>query len=134
MQSNNSGEHTIPGLGIKCKLVNDEDSLDSMLNTLLPNTAMINVDLEGIDLSREGQVCLMQIHGANTDRVYIIDFIGFNPFTTLNGRLKTLLETTAVTKVFFDPRNDAAALSHQFNVHLKNVICLQLAEVADCRS
>ena len=44
--------------------------------------------------------------------------------------LKSMLEDEAVLKIFLDPRPDSDALYHHYGVHLKNCVCLQLAEIA----
>ena len=86
----------------------------------------IYVDVEGVSLSREGQVCLLQCMGETTP-VYVFDLL-------LLGRipesLRQILESGDWQKYTWDPRGDADALYHKFGVILQNVVCLQLAELA----
>merc|ERR1712194_434992 len=54
--------------------------------------------------------------------------------TARGTTLKSILESSEYEKVWFDPRNDADALFHQFGVYPKHIFDLQLAEVASRRS
>jgi exonuclease 3'-5' domain-containing protein 1 len=121
-------------LGINAFVVDDEESFKSMLEKMktdLKKINRINVDFEGIDLSKDGRVCLGQFHVAETTDVYIVDFIKIsNPFTFCDSGLGDLMKSFDYVKVFFDPRNDMDAICNQFNAQVNNVICLQLSEVA----
>ena len=44
--------------------------------------------------------------------------------------MKQLLEDNTTIKLFCDPRSDSDALYHHYRVHLQNVHCVQLAEIA----
>ncbi len=48
--------------------------------------------------------------------------------------LKSIFESTTWKKFFFDPRSDCDALFNLYNVQAVNVICLQLADVAQSRA
>lgn len=119
----------IPSLGFSYLFVDTEPKLISMLADFA-NSSIINVDFEGVELCRLGQVCLGQFHASQSRRVYIVDFVTMNPFEVADKRLKTLMESETILKVFFDPRNDADALVHLYGVHSRNALCLQVAEVA----
>jgi exonuclease 3'-5' domain-containing protein 1 len=93
------------------------------------------IDLEGINLSRHGQVSIMQIHVSPTKRTYLIDIYALceEVFSTRseNGvTLKGVLESATVSKVFFDVRNDSDALFAHFGISLAGVQDLQLMELA----
>jgi ribonuclease D len=86
----------------------------------------IAVDCEGVDLSRTGKLCLVQI-GLQNGTVFIFDItvLGALAFEIrMNDgieTLKTLLESPRILKIIFDVRNDSEALFHQYNVALTNV-------------
>lgn len=123
----------VSNLGFCYHLIDTEDKLNFMLGKIA-NDSIINIDFEGIDLCKTGKVCLAQVHASNSDTVFLVDFITMNPFTAANGKFKHLMESEAICKVFFDPRNDIDAIANQFDINVKNVLCLQLAEVATRRS
>ena len=107
----------------------------------------VAMDIEGIDLSRTGAICLLQIGivhstasgagsslvgaasasaaGPNT-HVYLFDITVMGAPAFSEGRLKELLESTGVQKVCYDIRNDADALQSQFNVRLSGAYDLQI--------
>jgi exonuclease 3'-5' domain-containing protein 1 len=121
-------------LNFKCAFIQNEKSLDAMTEKILSETRKnekcLNVDFEGVDLCRHGQICLGQFHLSGSDIVYVVDFIAFDPFKAANGKLKQILESKTILKVFYDPRNDSDALANLHNVQMNNVLCLQVAEVA----
>lgn len=119
----------VANLGFYYKLIDSEDLMILMLDSI-KDSKMINIDFEGINLCKIGKVCLAQVHASKSDTVFIIDFITMNPFEVANGRFKDLMESEMVCKVFFDPRNDIDAIANQFKIHTKNVLCLQVADVA----
>lgn len=93
------------------------------------------LDLEGINLSRHGSISILQILIPTTESVFIIDV------HTLKGKvfetpshsglkLKEVLESNKIPKVFFDVRNDSDALYAHFQISLQCVIDIQLLEFA----
>lgn len=98
------------------------------------------VDFEGLKLSRNGALCLVQlICSDDPTLVYVIDVcvLGARAFSLMTAQgtsLKVLLENRNIRKVWFDPRNDVDALYHQFGIMAKGIFDLQLAEVAERRS
>lgn len=85
------------GLGFEVVLVDDEDKLADMMDTI-GEPSRVNVDFEGIDLCKTGRVCLGQVHVAETDVVYVVDFVSIeNPFKACEGRLRRLSESDATT-------------------------------------
>lgn len=109
-------------------------ALDTMVN--LPITPpSLYLDLEGINLSRQGSISILQIHVAPKNVTYLIDVhaMGAQSFTTLGSRgrnLKAILEDPAIPKVFFDLRNDSDALHAHFDIFLAGIQDLQLMELA----
>lgn len=89
----------------------------------------VAVDCEGVQLSRTGRLCLVQIAGP--DVVYFFDVVGrgdvgWGRLLFEKGGLKGLLESEDVWKVMHDCRHDSDALFHQFGVRLAPVIDTQV--------
>jgi exonuclease 3'-5' domain-containing protein 1 len=91
---------------------------------LLLRSGILAVDLEGIRLGRNGEICIVQVATAERD-VYLFDVtaLGHEAFTS---GLKELLESEAVTKLFFDCRGDCDALYHLHQVKPVNVLDMQV--------
>ncbi|TFK73376.1 hypothetical protein BDN72DRAFT_761787 [Pluteus cervinus] len=93
------------------------------------------VDLEGVHLSREGSVCILQILRVGSNRVWLIDVttLGAKAFEEKDHRgisLREVLESPKTQKLFFDVRNDSDALYNLHGVLLQNVYDLQVLELA----
>lgn len=89
------------------------------------------VDCEGVQLSRRGRLCLVQI--ASPESVYFFDITGAHPADPNAGKdlfekggLRSLLENNTIWKIMHDCRHDSDALFHQFNVKLGPVIDTQV--------
>jgi exonuclease 3'-5' domain-containing protein 1 len=121
-------------LNFKCMFVNNEDMLNRMTDKILleakNDSFALNVDFEGVNLSRDGRICLGQFHISGSSLVYVVDFVDLDPLKAADGKLTKILESGQIQKIFFDPRNDSDALANLHNVHMKNVLCLQVSEVA----
>ena len=106
------------------------------LTTLPTSPPSLFLDLEGVHLSREGSISIMQIFTKPNNHVYLIDIhtLGAAAFTTpaiaSGTTLKTLLEDNTVPKVFFDVRNDSDALFFHYQIELRGVEDVQLMENA----
>jgi exonuclease 3'-5' domain-containing protein 1 len=137
-----SEPQTIPSL-----LIDNPDSLGLFLQDLIEvvhsQCPTLYVDLEGIQLSRNGSVSLLTVllhSNGKPDRVYLVDIhtLGSSAFTTVASSssdreiqtLKDILETRKIPKVFFDVRNDSDALFSHFDIRMKGIIDLQLMENA----
>jgi len=123
-------------------IVSTEASLSRVLKRLRTEK-VISVDCEGSDLSKgswrngqfaeqnsmpvHGRLCLMQI-GTISREVFAIDVFRLGNRAFDLG-LRELLETTNVTKVVHDFRQDADALWHQFCVQVRGVFDCQLCDV-----
>lgn len=117
-----------------------------MVNSLtgLPtNPPSLFVDLEGINLSRQGSISIIQIYVSSKDCTYLIDVhtLGAKAFSTAGSSksssaggskytLKEILESDAIPKVFFDVRNDSDALFSHYDIHLGGVQDIQVMEFA----
>jgi exonuclease 3'-5' domain-containing protein 1 len=94
--------------------------------------AALAVDLEGVALSRAGEVCVVQIAAARRGApVYLFDVVALGAAAFDGPRsLRGLLEDGALDKLFFDVRSDANALFFLHGVEVRGVLDLQLADVA----
>ncbi|CAI9275044.1 unnamed protein product [Lactuca saligna] len=87
------------------------------------NKLVIGFDCEGVDLCRNGTLCIMQL--AFRDAIYLVDAIeGGN---SLIEACKPALESSHITKVIHDCKRDSEALYFQFNIKLHNVFDTQIA-------
>jgi exonuclease 3'-5' domain-containing protein 1 len=137
---------TIPAL-----VIDDSKSLESFLQDLFEalhsQSPTLYLDVEGIDLSRNGSVSLLTLlthSNGKPDRVYLVDIhtLGSSAFTTISNSssdrkirtLKDILESRRIPKVFFDVRNDSDALFSHFGIKMKGIIDLQLIESASRRT
>jgi exonuclease 3'-5' domain-containing protein 1 len=96
---------------------------------------LIFIDLEGVNLSRDGVIAIMQILVPPNPVVHLIDIytLGKEAFDTSGPGAQTLrgiLESRDYPKVFFDVRNDSDAMYSHYQISLGGVIDLQLLEFA----
>ena len=120
-------------------MVSTAEAIADMLITLtaLPTSPpSLFLDLEGIKLSREGSISIMQIFAEPNNHVYLVDIhtLGAAAFTTPatagGTTLRTLLEDSTIPKVFFDVRNDSDALFSHYQIGFRGVQDVQLMENA----
>ena len=130
-------------------MVDSQGALTEMLVSMAgaldtPNAAAdLSVDVERYCLSRHGTISLVQIFVHATNVVYLVHVavLGAAAFSTpvaaasgifkgMPLTLKTVLESSAVTKLFWDCRNDSDALYHLYGVKLAGVIDVQLWDLA----
>lgn len=95
----------------------------------------VYIALEGHDVGLHGSVSLMQLYHAPSKYTYLLDICSVKQgvFATpaSNGMtLEGLLISKDITKVFYDVRNDAAALYANYRIRLQGVRDLQLMELA----
>jgi exonuclease 3'-5' domain-containing protein 1 len=113
-------------------------ALASLVDTLsdLPTTPpSLYIDLEGVNLSRQGTLSILQVFVLPRDQTYLVDIhtLQEKAFSTAgaNGQtLKSILESDAIPKAFFDVRNDSDALYSHYNVNLAGIHDIQLMELA----
>ncbi|GMH10788.1 hypothetical protein Nepgr_012629 [Nepenthes gracilis] len=87
------------------------------------NQLAIGFDCEGVDLCRDGTLCIMQL--AFPDAIYLVDAIQGGGI--LMEACKPALESSYITKVIHDCKRDSEALYFQFGIKLHNVIDTQIA-------
>ncbi|KAL8676593.1 MAG: hypothetical protein Q9186_006909 [Xanthomendoza sp. 1 TL-2023] len=106
------------------------------LSNLPKSPPSLYVDLEGVSLSRHGTISILQIFLSTTNHTYLIDIHTLNskafhtPSTDGQTTLKSILESPAIPKVFFDVRRDSDALFAHFGIQLAGIHDLQLMELA----
>lgn len=97
-------------------------------------TGALAIDLEGVDLGRYGEICIVQIALARSGApIYLFDIcaLGASAFDdTGAASLRSLCEDDALEKLFFDVRSDANALFFHFGVRVSRVVDIQLLDVA----
>lgn len=84
---------------------------------------VIGFDCEGVDLCRDGALCIMQL--AFPDAIYLVDAIEGGDM--LIEACKPALESSYVTKVIHDCKRDSEALYFQFGIKLHNVMDTQIS-------
>ncbi|GAB2274744.1 hypothetical protein Dimus_009517 [Dionaea muscipula] len=84
---------------------------------------VIGFDCEGVDLCRDGTLCIMQL--AFPDAIYLVDVIEGGDI--IMEACKPALESSHVTKVIHDCKRDSEALYFQFGIKLHNVMDTQIA-------
>ena len=98
----------------------------------------VYIDLEGVNLSREGSISIFTLlvdFGAPRTFVKLIDVftLGHLAFDTTghnNKTLKNILEDAKIPKVFFDVRSDSDALFAHYGIAMQGVEDVQLFESA----
>lgn len=85
---------------------------------------MLAVDIEGVDLGRSGEICIVQVADVS-GRVFLFDVTTMGPSVFENG-LKSLLEAPDIAKLFYDGRSDADALFHLHGVRIQHVMDMQV--------
>jgi ribonuclease D len=85
----------------------------------------IAFDCEGVDLSRDGRLYLVQLSdGAST---WVVDVVVLGKDAFANGSIKEVLESDSILKVGYDGRAEADSLFGQFGVKLANMYDVQIA-------
>lgn len=123
---------------MESKLIDSTTSIATLIDTIvsLPrNPPSLYIDLEGINLSTEGDVSILPLMLYPQKGVYLIDIHVLNmaAFTTpgTGGKtLRSILESSVTPKVFFDVRNDSNILYFRYGIALRCVEDIQLMECA----
>ncbi|GAB4837149.1 hypothetical protein Ancab_002060 [Ancistrocladus abbreviatus] len=84
---------------------------------------VVGFDCEGVDLCRDGALCIIQL--AFPDAIYLVDAIEGG--AVLIEACKPALESSYITKVIHDCKRDSEALFFQFGIKLNNVMDTQIA-------
>ena len=106
-------------------LVETTEACSALSARIVSTPTSIALDIEGVDLCREGEVCIIQVHVANEQITYLIDITTMGSAAFTEGGLGDVI-TGETTKVMFDCRSDADALFHKYGLRLANVIDVQV--------
>ena len=124
---------------ITSQFVDSPEQVATLVDSIavLPSSPpSLYLDLEGVNLSRNGSISILQIFAKPTHCIYLVDVhILQNQAFLTTGKdssttLKSILESTTIPKVFFDVRNDSGALHAHYNIRLSGIHDLQLMELA----
>jgi exonuclease 3'-5' domain-containing protein 1 len=96
--------------------------------SVISNYSLVSVDLEGVQLCRSGEICILQVAVPN-NRVYLFDICALRADAFEAGGLRDILTGPSPLKLMFDCRADADALFHQYHVQLDGVYDVQVAVV-----
>lgn len=116
--------------GLKFTVVDCATALSDMINVLvsLPTEPpSLYVDLEGINLLRQGTISILQFYVLPKDHTYLVDIYRLkeSAFSTTRKNsescLKAILEAENILKVLFNLRNDLDALFYHFKINLLGV-------------
>lgn len=107
-----------------------------ILNSRPTSPPSLYIDLEGINLSRNGTISILQVYVHDLRHTYLLDVhtlgkaLFATPGTNSKKTLKAILESASIPKVFFDIRNDSDALHAHFGINLAGIQDLQVMEFA----
>lgn len=93
------------------------------------------VDIEGAPLSRCGRISILTIYAHSKRHAYLVDVhtlqsAAFDTAAPDGTTLRSILQSPAITKVFFDLRTDAHVLHAHFNIGLRGIQDVQVMENA----
>jgi len=125
-------------LAISVKIINTVPSVAQLIDDLSDaavDPPSLFVDLEWETISRKASILIITLYVEPKNVIYLIDIWVLQglTFTTRGWSQKTLkdvLESDSIPKVFFDIRNDFAALQGQYGISLRGVQDVQLMEKA----
>ena len=91
----------------------------------LARAGVVAADFEGVNLSRDGEISLVQLAAVDGPVVLVdVDTLGAAAFEV--GGLRGLLEDVTVRKLIFDGRADSDALYHLYGVRMAHVTDAQI--------
>jgi len=112
--------------GTRAVLVDTVDGVKTMLKQL-ENTREVAMDLEGVDLCRSGELCILQLSDGKTTWLVDVEALGESAFG--EGGLREFIQDPSVILVGFDGRADADALYH---LHSTKVLGFYDVQIASC--
>jgi hypothetical protein len=86
---------------------------------------IVALDCEGVNLSKRGKLCLIQI--ATPKRVYLFDVVKGGDKLFFDKGLRLVLENRKILKIVHDCRRDSEALYYQYGIYLRGVWDSQVA-------
>ena len=100
-------------------IIRDWDDTTSPLLAAFDDLTTVAVDVEGVDLGRDGCISLIQV--ATPNHCFLFDVLNKDPSDSVVIWLKFLLENADITKIIHDCRMDSDALFHILDITLTNV-------------
>jgi len=94
---------------------------------IFKNLKEIFFDCEGVNLSKEGKLCILQIAVIFKKKIKIFIFDLIKGKEELIKILKPILEDKKILKIIHDVKRDSEALYYQFNIKLNEIFDTQLA-------
>jgi len=108
-------------------LVETADQCAQALERIRSSGSVVFVDCEGVNLGRNGRLCLVQVCTLRRE-AFLFDVVDPAVLAaTMDAGLRALLESQSVLKVFHDCRSDSDALWHCAHVRLQHVFDTQIA-------
>lgn len=123
----------------KVELVDSSATLRELLEnlSLIPSSSPpLFLDLEGVNLGRNGSISILSLYALHKKTIYLVDVYKLgkaafsNPEPGEHTSLRAILESPSIKKVLFDVRNDSDALFSHYNIRLDGIQDLQLMELA----
>ncbi|EAU35396.1 predicted protein [Aspergillus terreus NIH2624] len=123
----------------KVELVDSSATLRELLEdlSLIPSSSPpLFLDLEGVNLGRNGSISILSLYAVHKKTIYLVDVYKLgkaafsNPQPDKHTSLRANLESPSIKKVLFDVRNDSDALFSHYNIRLDGIQDLQLMELA----
>jgi exonuclease 3'-5' domain-containing protein 1 len=118
------------------ELIDTVEAIRTVIENLIDQPTAppsLYIDLEGVNLSRQGSISILQIYIALQNKSYLINIyiLGskvFNTASKLDHTLKSVLQSESIPKVFFDVRNNSDTLFSHFQISLAGIVDLQVME------
>lgn len=124
---------------VPTKFVDSLSTLQELLDSLkvIPDSSPpLFIDLEGVNLGRNGSISILSLYAVHKGIIYLVDVHTLeeaafsSPQPGQDTSLRAILESPSIKKVLFDVRNDSDALFSHYNISLAGVQDLQLMELA----
>ena len=93
------------------------DTLTPELEDAFKDASLVALDIEGVDLGRDGQISLIQL-SPSPAKCFLLDVLGQDKESVLVCWLRSLLESKSVLKIIHDCRMDSDALKYRLAIDL----------------
>jgi exonuclease 3'-5' domain-containing protein 1 len=110
----------------------DNLKLCKEVSKIILQKKILAFDLEGIDLSRNGEICI--INFTDKENTWLIDVCAIGSSCFQEGGLKEIFSSKNIKKIIFDGRSDCDALYHLFGITVNNIIDIQVMYVLNKRN
>jgi len=114
------------------RIVNTPERLSTTLDDL-GVCAFLSVGLKSSSLCAQGSISLLSLKASGVVHLIDIQSLGERAFSQTDKKktsLRKILQSSSIKKLFFDVRNASHALFGLYGIRLKNVIDVQLFDVA----